>query len=114
MTDQEKLKRLIENTNEESLEGILSEYLEVYCDDFSALRVYGLINLLNQKSLYSNLVKLEKIRQISQERAGYLKLYLDGDMWATEADARANLQPQIDNAQKILDVCEGKIEKGGV
>ena len=42
---------------------------------------------------------------VANERAVYLKSYLSGSMWPTEELVKEHLQPQIDNAQAIIDAC---------
>lgn len=107
MTDKEKLLKILNNCDG-SIEDILFAFLNTYQSDFSAMRIYDLIDDLNKDFLYYSIKKLENIKAVSQERAFYLKTYLNGDMWQTEEDARRNLQPQINNAQAIIDVCNRK------
>ena len=52
--------------------------------------------------------ELVSLKYVAEERAGYIKKYLEGKMWPTEELAREYLQPQIDNAQAIIDACGGK------
>ena len=104
MTDKEKMERVLENFDG-SFEQIVFEYLASNHKDFSALRIQNLIADLNEIYLYPRISDLENAKRISKERAFYLKAYLSGEMWADEESARRNLQPQINNAQAIIDVC---------
>ena len=99
------------NRNEKliSIEDILYRYLYAFSDDISALQLGEMMrdinDLLEQKTR-----ELMRIKSIAQERAFYLKTYLSGDMWLTEEAAKANIQPQINNAQVIIDACNGRME----
>lgn len=105
MKDKEKLLVVLDTCRGDYLETILSNFFDVYGDGISASRVSGLIDMLNH-ILKIKTEQLENIQRIAYERASYIKTYLSGDMWATEESARANLQPQIDNAQTIIDACK--------
>lgn len=106
MTDTERLRRILdEGCCARYIESILRIFLYEYGDDISASRVSHMIDMLNHL-LAEKTERLENSQQISAERAGYIKTYLSGDMWASEESARANLQPQIDNVQAIIDACK--------
>lgn len=105
MTDRERLLKILDNYPNVSLETVLNLFFEDYGDTVSASRVNWMISNLNNYLDYK-INKLEHVQHVSYERASYLKTYLNGDMWATEEAARANLQPQIDNAQAIIDACK--------
>ena len=108
MNDKEKLLKMIEHynpANPNCFEEILFMYLDFYGNDFPASRLSSLIKNLNEY-LYANIKDLETTKSIAYERAYYLKTYLSGDMWTTEEAARANLEPQIRNAQAIIDACK--------
>lgn len=104
MTDRERLLKLFDIYKMDSIEAILNCFLDVYKDDISARRIHGLIRDLNNHLGYK-IENLEQIKFIANERATYLKKYLDGSMWKDEESAKENLQPQIDNAQAIIDIC---------
>lgn len=105
MTDGEKLLEILGNYPKVSLETVLNLFFEEYGDTIPASRVNWMISNLNDYLDYK-INKLEQVQCIAHERANYLKTYLNGDMWATEEAARVNLQPQIDNAQAIIDACK--------
>jgi len=107
MTDREKLLKLLKIYQPDSMRAILNCYFDVYYKDVSAKQLSNLIHDLNCH-LSHKIEDLEQMRFVARERATYLKSYLNGDMWLTEEAARENLQPQIDNAQAIIDVCDGK------
>ena len=104
MTDKEKLLKLLQSCKANSIEAILTYFFDAYGDDITAIRMYHLIDEL-QNYLGRKILNLERVRYVANERATYLKSYLSGDMWLTEEAAKANIQPQIDNAQAILDAC---------
>lgn len=106
MTDREKLLKSLDSYHGNYIESIIRVFFDEYGDSISASRVSGLIDMLNH-ILKEKTERLENAKRIAYERASYLKTYLNGDMWATEEAARENLQPQIDNAQAIIDACKG-------
>lgn len=97
--------KILDNYPNASLETVLNLFFEDYGDTVSASRVNWMISNLNDCLDYK-INKLEHAQYVAYERASYIKTYLNGDMWATEEAARANLQPQIDNAQAIIDACK--------
>lgn len=107
MTDREKLLLILDTyKHTDSIGGILNCFLSVYGDDISVRTIYSLAKDLNGYLGY-RIDGLESARFVANERAGYIKKYLEGKMWATEELARQYLQPQIDNAQAIIDACKG-------
>lgn len=105
MTDRERLLKILDDYPNASIETALNLFFEDYGHTVSASRVNWMICNLNNV-LENKIYNLESAKHIAYERASYLKTYLSGDMWATEEAARANLQPQIDNAQEIIDACK--------
>lgn len=107
MTDRERLLGLISGCNEfgmDSIENIFNYFLYVYHNDISITTMYSLIKTLNLH-LEDKIEDLERARFVANERAGYIKKYLEGKMWKDEETAKMYLQPQIDNAQAIIDAC---------
>ena len=104
MTDREKLLNLIDTYKLDSMKAILYCYFDAYCDDYTAEQIHGFIKDLNIILEYK-VKNLDKAKRVAHERATYLKQYLSGDMWLTEEAAKKNVQPQIDNAQAIIDAC---------
>ena len=105
MTDREKLLHILNTYKIDSIKAILNCYLEAYYNDISARQIGDLMNDLSRYLAYK-VSDLEKVKFVANERARYLKSYLNGDMWLTEEAARENIQPQIDNAQAIIDACK--------
>lgn len=105
MTDREKLIGLINGCNLNSFEAILDYFLEVYGDEINIRRIRSMMNTLNYHLAYK-IDNLEHARFVANERAGYIKKYLKGEMWQDEEIAKMYLQPQIDNAQAIIDACK--------
>ena len=104
MTDREKLLSLLDVYKMDSIEAILNCFLDVYGDDINIRRILGLMKTVSCHLEYK-VDKLETARFVGNERAGYIKRYLEGKMWPNEELARQYLQPQIDNAQAIIDAC---------
>ena len=105
MTDGEKLVGLIKGCKLNSMDEILNCYFLTYYKDYSARQLHRFVTDLN-KFLEWRVDDLDKARFVAHERATYLKKYLSGDMWQTEEIAKTYLQPQIDNAQAIIDACK--------
>ena len=105
MTDREKLLKLLDTYQMDYLETILNCFFMEYEDEFSARRINDLIKDLTFR-LKHKIEHLERAQCVAGEKASYIKTYLDGKMWKDEESAKANLQPQIDNAQDIIDACK--------
>jgi len=106
MTDRERLLGMLNgNDSLNSIEDILKRYLYVCYDDISALQLSEMLADVNN-TLREKVRELSRIKCIANEKAFYLKTYLSGEMWLTEEAAKANLQPQINNAQAIIDACK--------
>jgi len=103
MTDKEKFRLFLEKYEGDSLEDALVEFVYRNQDIFTARKIMGLIERL-QHLLKDWINDLEFVRKICHERGEQLQNYLEGKMWATEEDAKKNLQPQIENAQIIAEV----------
>lgn len=104
MTDREKLLKLFDTYQMDYLETILNCFFMEYEDDFSAKRINDLIKDLTFR-LKHKIEHLEQAQNVANEKARYIKSYLEGKMWKDEESAKANLQPQIKNAQAIIDAC---------
>ena len=104
MTDKEKLLGILGGFAVESIEEILNCFLNIYGDDISITEMHSLLNIFNSHLEYK-ITHLERARFVANERAVYIKQYLKGQMWPDEETAKLHLQPQIDNAQAIIDAC---------
>ena len=107
MTVREKILRILDNHQPETFTQFLDCYMDAFYRDFSARQLHNMSIIINRNLKYK-IDKLEELRYVARERATYLKSYLNGDMWLTEEAAKENVQPQIDNAQDIIDACDGK------
>ena len=105
MTDREKLLDMLNGYQMDSIEAILNSFLMMYGDNISIRRIHGLTKTLNDYFGY-RIDGLESARFVANERARYIKQYLEGKMWKDEETAKLYLQPQIDNAQAIIDACK--------
>ena len=105
MTDREKMLGLLNgNDRLNSLEDILDYYLHIFEDEISARQLSDMMRIINNL-LACKVRELDRMKRTSKERATYLKAYLSGELWLTEEAAKENVQPQIDNAQAIIDAC---------
>ena len=105
MTDKEKIQNILNNTQYKDIEGIFNFFLEIYENTLSLEAINELHNMIS-RTLSRKIEKASEALSVASERAEYIKSYLDGSMWKDEESAKANLQPQIDNTQTIIDVCE--------
>lgn len=106
MTDKERLEWLLQYHEHSSIEEIFMAYLWRWGNEFSAMRMKEFVDSLNKNYLYPMIKDLSSTRFVANERATWIKQYLEGKMWADEESAKRNLQPQIDNAQAIIDACK--------
>ena len=107
MTDREKLLAILDvYKHTDSIGAILHCFLDLYGEDINIMTISRMSKELNSYLDY-RINNLERLRFIANERAGYIKKYLEGKMWPDEETAKFYLQPQIDNAQAILDACNG-------
>lgn len=104
MTDKQRLQTILNNTKYDDIEQILELFLISFQDKLSLGTINELHNLITS-SLNRKVEKASQAMFVANERAGYLKRYLDGSMWKDEETAKEYLQPQIDNAQAIIDAC---------
>ena len=104
MTDREKMLTILNEYNVNSIKDILHCFLEIYGKDISVKDMYSLFSEVNYY-LEIKINKLERLKSITNERVRYIKRYLEGKMWSTEEAAKKNVQPQINNAQEVIDAC---------
>lgn len=105
MTDKEKMLRILEYSDNLTFEEIINMFFSLYSKDFSILRMTNFIDSFNKNHFYPKIAKYSELQFVANERAAYLKNYLEGKMWKDEETAKKYLQPQIDNAHAIIDVC---------
>lgn len=107
MTDIQKIKEILKSNQPKNFEDFVGAYLNVYNDDFSAERLFDLIERLNAVFLKGKIRQFDKVKSVAYERATYLKCYLDGKMYSDEQIAKSYVEVQRENAQAIIDVCKG-------
>lgn len=110
MTDKEKLLKIIE-ISPDRFESIVMSYIQHNIKDFDAIRIYNLINKMNDGVLCSMIAHLQFAKQVSWERAMYLKTYLEGGMYTTKKAEIEALPLQIGHAEKIMEVCSANTLK---
>ena len=105
MTDKERLQFVLDNCPSVNIEAIFQCFL----DNFDRVLSIRTINELHKQIGYCldrKIDKLDQARFVANERATYLRRYLDGSMWKDEETAKKYVQPQIENAQAIIDMCK--------
>lgn len=105
MKKNERFIEVIKNCEFLSFEDALLFYLSNNKESFPPSRIIDMVSRLNQLALHQ-INGLERIKAIANERACWTQSYLKGEMWSTEEAARANIEPQINNMQVILDACK--------
>jgi len=111
MSDKEKLISILEKVdNSNSIEDILYYFIIMNSEDFSAERIYNIINKLNSDFLISKIYELERIKSIAKERSNYLYAYLDGKLYTTKEAAVDHIDIQKENAKAILEACDGLVD----
>lgn len=105
-SSREKLLKYVE-----SFPGFSSDLdiIKMYLTTLSASSLSILISEL-QNMLDYKINELEFVSRVAKEKALYLKTYLKGDMYTTKEAAIKHIPVQIENAQKIIDVCNGKYD----
>ena len=104
MTDKEKLQYILDNFDTTSIESIFNHFLMYYIDELPISTINELHKQVNNV-LNIKIEQLNRANWVACEKATYIKTYLEGNIWKNEEDAKANLQPQIDNAQAIIEAC---------
>lgn len=105
MTDKEKMQCILDNSSDyDSIKDLLIHFCSVFNNELSI----GTVNEIRKvicTILDQKIEQADRAMFVANERAGYIKKYLSGKMWPTEKIAKEYLQPQIDNAQAIIDAC---------
>ena len=107
MTDKQKLQYILDNTDSVSLESILCQYLTEFSDTTAVTTIMELLQQLVD-TLDTKVYRLNRAGCIADERAHWIKDYLEGRIWPDEETAKKHLQPQINNCQAIIDACRGR------
>lgn len=103
MTDKEKLLKIIE-ISPDRFESIVLNYITHNIKDFDASRIFDLTSDIND-ILLSLIRYLEYAKDISWERALYLRTYLSGGMYTTKEAEIEALPIHVGHAEKIIKVC---------
>lgn len=108
MSDKNKLLQYLERcSDEDDFDDIFIGYV---LDNKEVIPASSIVTLIQNLSgiLNPKVNRLEITQMICYERGVYLRDYLEGKTWTNEEDAKKNIQPQIDNARKIIDACKRK------
>lgn len=109
MTDSERIKHLADEGL--TFEQIVYRYMTLYHNEFNSIRINNMIKELNNSFLEPKLEEKELATRVSAEKALYLKMYLEGDMYTTEEAARKHLPLHIGHAEEIIKQCTGKANR---
>ena len=108
-TPVEKLKETIDGLNQYqqnlSFFDILQIHMYRYPGDFHASEMARIIRGM-ELELLIKINRLMGIAEVAEERATWLKAYLEGRMFTSEEAAREHLPMQVKNAEAILDKCK--------
>ena len=88
---------------------ILMTHVERNPTDFGASDLLYIVVRLEQ-ALALKLADLEMIADVAEERAGYLKNFLEGKTYTSEEAAKQHLPVQISNVDDILNECKRRWE----
>lgn len=107
MTDKEKMQYVIDTVFEQaSLKDIIMNYL--YYFPLSLIELYNLIETL-QNGFLSPMMRTQAHNiQIAKENAQYVELYLKGDLYKNEEDAKQCLPLQIEHIEKVTKLLKEK------
>ena len=104
MTDKQRLQYILDNTDSVSLESIFMQYFTEFSSDTPVATMMELLSQITNV-LEVKVQVLNRATCIADERARWVKDYLEGRMWPDEETAKKNVQPQINNCQAIIDAC---------
>ena len=108
MSDKEKLLKIINECHDDiSFETIAMIFINYYFNEFSASRLMSICKNINNY-LSAKINKLEEVKFVAKERAGYLKRYLKGEMYTSKEVAEKYVDIQLENVQAIIDACSNK------
>ena len=100
----DKVKKMIPKSDDMDFGNMVARIANLYMNPSDIISLASvLMNVANVK-----VVHMESAAQICYEKGSCIKSYLEGNMWETEEDAKKNVQPQIENARMIVDVCKRK------
>ena len=100
-SDREKLQELL-NRTDGSFESIVLAYMIKNKQEFDTERTVEFIEKIN-KNVLKPLIEIDaRAVRVAKERAGYLKTYLEGNMYTTKEAEEINKPAQINNTKAIL------------
>lgn len=106
-SDSDKLLKLLERYkgSQVSFEEIMIHFMSLHYSEFPASRVNHIMTSLNTAFLMPKIGTMETAIAVANERASYLKKYLEGSMYTTEESARIHAPVQAKNAEAIIEAC---------
>jgi hypothetical protein len=107
MSDKEKILKIVKAVDG-NFENIIITYLNTYSSDFTASRLNNLISTFS--SILDEKIKSNEcaIRN-SIDYATYVKMYLEGKVYATKEVAEKHVDIQLGHLHQIIRLCEDAI-----
>lgn len=108
MTDKEKMQYVMDNMafEQTSLKEIITKYLSYF--PLSLIELYNLIETLQNGFLSPMMRTQSHNNQIARENAYYVELYLKGELYKNEEDAKKCLPLQIEHIEKVTKLLKEK------
>ena len=100
----DRFVNLLNSSNADTFESIVTEYIHKFSNTISADECCQIIQLLSEIQ-YPKIAKLNNIKRVAREHAGYLEKYLDGKLYTDEDSFEKYREVQKNNAEAIINVC---------
>ena len=107
VTAKDRFLKMLNSSDSDTFESILMEYIRNYGDTINSDECISIIELLSS-ILYPKVAELNHIKRVAKERASYLEAYLGETMYNVDNALEKFKDIQRQNAQAILDACNGK------
>ena len=108
MNDLERIKKVIESLEKNpgayncDLESIVGAYITTYPREFSLERLFLFAHTINDKYVKSRISLNDYYVNVAKEKAGYVDMYLKGNMYVNEEVAKEHLPLQSDHASQVV------------
>ena len=108
--NKDKILHILNTYNVTDIKDLLFAYLNLYPEEFNTIDILDLIDDLDIMYLRPRVLNDGRAKFVANERAGYLKRYLEGTMYSSREVAEQYVDIQIENAEAIIDACKEKGE----
>lgn len=103
-----RLITLLRGKRFNTIQELLYTYLNLYEKEFNTIDILDMIDDLDIMYLRPRVIKDGQDLFLANERAGYLKRYLEGKMYVSEEAAKQYVDIQIEHAETIVNACDRK------